>query len=85
MSILFRFVYADVLTLEQEIDEEDLQTLDTLLPPNAGERKTLADIIFSKIDSGDTASAAKIEKVHQGITCSLARCLDRPLTILNPR
>ena len=35
----------------QEIDSGDLETLDALLPANAGERKTLADLIFAKIDN----------------------------------
>ncbi|TFK56029.1 Bystin-domain-containing protein [Heliocybe sulcata] len=39
---------------EFQIDSGDLQTLDTLLPPNAGERRTLADIIFSKLEGGIT-------------------------------
>ncbi|KAI5894371.1 Bystin-domain-containing protein [Schizophyllum commune H4-8] len=37
-----------------EIDEGDMQTLDALLPPSSGERKTLADLIFAKLDSGET-------------------------------
>lgn len=51
----------------QEIDEEDMQTLDALLPSNATERRTLADIILSKLDGGQVPSAAMIEKVHQGM------------------
>ncbi len=41
----------------QEIDEGDIQALDALHSSNAGERKTLADIIFSKLESstGQTA------------------------------
>ena len=31
-----------------------MQTLDALLPPSSGERKTLADLIFAKLDSGET-------------------------------
>jgi essential nuclear protein 1 len=49
----------------QEIDAEDMETLDALLPHNAGERKTLADLIFAKLDSGEVSSAAVIQKVHQ--------------------
>ncbi|KZT26898.1 Bystin-domain-containing protein [Neolentinus lepideus HHB14362 ss-1] len=45
---------ADKAAEEFEIDSGDLQTLDTLLPSNAGERRTLADIIFSKLDGGIT-------------------------------
>ncbi|KAJ7667609.1 Bystin-domain-containing protein [Mycena polygramma] len=48
-----------------EIDEGDLETLDALHPHNAGERRTLADIIFAKLESGETENAAVIKKVHQ--------------------
>jgi hypothetical protein len=47
----------------QDIDAGDLETLDALLPANAGERKTLADLIFAKLDSKELTS---IQKVHQG-------------------
>ncbi|KAF9569439.1 cell adhesion protein byn-1 [Agrocybe pediades] len=50
---------------EYEIDAEDMEALDTLHPANAGERKTLADLIFAKLDSGEVTSAAAIQKVHQ--------------------
>ena len=40
----------------QEIDSGDLETLDALLPANAGERKTLADLIFAKLDSNEHTS-----------------------------
>lgn len=50
----------------QEIDAGDLETLDALLPPNAGERKTLADLIFAKLDSKELTSNAAIQKVHHG-------------------
>lgn len=43
-----------------------MQTLDALLPSNAGERKTLADIIFAKLDGGEANSTAMIQKVQQG-------------------
>ncbi|KAI0299724.1 Bystin-domain-containing protein [Multifurca ochricompacta] len=36
---------------ELEIDESDIQALDALHSSNAAERKTLADIIFSKLES----------------------------------
>ncbi|TFK74451.1 cell adhesion protein byn-1 [Pluteus cervinus] len=48
-----------------EIDEEDMQALDTLMPANATERRTLADIIFAKLESAEATSAAVIKKVHQ--------------------
>ena len=50
----------------QEIDAGDLETLDALLPANAGERKTLADLIFAKLDSKELTSNAAIQKVHHG-------------------
>ncbi|KAK2466404.1 hypothetical protein APHAL10511_002046 [Amanita phalloides] len=50
---------------ELQIDSEDLKTLDTLLPHNVGERRTLADIIFAKIASGESSNAAVIHKVKQ--------------------
>jgi hypothetical protein len=40
----------------QEIDSGDLETLDALLPANAGERKTLADLIFAKLDNKEQTS-----------------------------
>ncbi|KAF7301586.1 hypothetical protein MIND_00724100 [Mycena indigotica] len=48
-----------------EIDEGDLETLDALHPHNAGERRTLADIIFAKLDGGETPNAAVIQNVQQ--------------------
>ncbi|KIM45939.1 hypothetical protein M413DRAFT_440994 [Hebeloma cylindrosporum] len=50
---------------EYEIDAGDMEALDTFLPANAGERKTLADLIFAKLDSGEVVSTATIQKVHQ--------------------
>jgi hypothetical protein len=51
----------------QEVDEGDLRTLDALLPSNAGERRTLADIIFSKLDeSGEEEKTTTIQKTHRG-------------------
>ncbi|KAG5654650.1 hypothetical protein H0H81_009898 [Sphagnurus paluster] len=49
-----------------EIDADDMTTLDALLPSNAGERRTLADIIFSKIQEGESGNAAVIQKTKQG-------------------
>lgn len=43
-----------------------METLDALMPANAGERRTLADIIFAKIDSAEAGNAAVIQKVQQG-------------------
>lgn len=42
-----------------------MKTLDALLPANSGERRTLADIIFAKLDSGDAGDAAVVQKVSQ--------------------
>ncbi|KJA24624.1 hypothetical protein HYPSUDRAFT_38694 [Hypholoma sublateritium FD-334 SS-4] len=50
---------------EYEIDAGDMEALDAFLPANAGERKTLADLIFAKLDSGEVTSTAAIKKVHQ--------------------
>ncbi|CAL1702091.1 unnamed protein product [Somion occarium] len=50
---------------EIEIDEGDLKTLDALLPSNAGERRTLADIIFAKLESGQTEKTTVIKKTEQ--------------------
>ncbi|EPT03099.1 hypothetical protein FOMPIDRAFT_1047090 [Fomitopsis schrenkii] len=49
---------------EIEVDEGDLKTLDALLPANAGERRTLADIIFSKLDDMESGTTV-IRKVEQ--------------------
>lgn len=47
------------------IDAEDLEALDVMLPSNVSERKTLADLIFAKLDSGEISTTAAIQKVHQ--------------------
>ncbi|KAI0347011.1 cell adhesion protein byn-1 [Trametopsis cervina] len=49
---------------EIEVDEDDMRTLDALLPANAGERKTLADIIFSKLENAEPESTTSIRKTH---------------------
>ncbi|KAG6864583.1 hypothetical protein C0991_008493 [Blastosporella zonata] len=51
----------------QEIDAGDMDTLDALLPSNSGERRTLADIIFAKIEEGEKGGAAVIQKVQQDL------------------
>lgn len=59
-----------------------METLDALLPHNAGERKTLADIIFAKLDSNnDTQNAAVIQKVPQGEEPQLATFMNHLLTL----
>lgn len=65
--VSYHFSRKDVsLMVLQEIDEGDMETLDALHPHNAGERRTLADIIFAKLESGETENAAVIKKVQQG-------------------
>lgn len=56
------------LRIIQEVDEGDMKTLDALLPSNAGERRTLADIIFSKIEDAEmqTEKSTVIQKKYQG-------------------
>jgi essential nuclear protein 1 len=44
-----------------------METLDALLPSNAVVRKTLADVIFAKLESGEIGNAAVIQKSHQSI------------------
>ncbi|KAG6331256.1 hypothetical protein ID866_7831 [Astraeus odoratus] len=49
-----------------QIDSGDIQALDTLLPANTGERRTLADIIFSKLDQEkQTDDVAIVQRVQQ--------------------
>ncbi|KAK7471119.1 snoRNA-binding rRNA-processing protein [Stygiomarasmius scandens] len=68
-----------------EIDAGDMETLDALLPHSSGERKTLADIIFAKLEeSGNLeqtphANAATIQKVQQD------RSKPNPALGLDPR
>jgi len=42
-----------------------MKTLDALLPANSAERRTLADIIFAKLDSGEVGNAAAVQKISQ--------------------
>lgn len=54
-----------------------MDTLDALLPKNAGERKTLADIIFAKLESGETTGGAAVIKQaqqSQSHVCPLPVC-----------
>ncbi|KAJ3734498.1 Bystin-domain-containing protein [Lentinula guzmanii] len=48
-----------------EIDSGDMEALDTFLPHNSGERKTLADIIFAKLDNNAQQNPAVIQKIQQ--------------------
>jgi hypothetical protein len=40
-------------TKVSQLDQEEIDTLDSLLPPSASARKTLADLIFSKLDASE--------------------------------
>ncbi|KAH9950103.1 cell adhesion protein byn-1 [Amylocystis lapponica] len=55
----------DVDVEELEVDEGDLKTLDALLPANAGERRTLADIIFAKLDNIEAGKTTVIRHSEQ--------------------
>lgn len=46
-----------------QLDSGDMKTLDALLPTNSGERRTLADIIFAKLDSSKVTDAAVVQKI----------------------
>ena len=50
----------------KKIAEEDLHTLGALLPENSYERRTLADVIFSKLDNAKGNATAAIQRVKQG-------------------
>lgn len=47
-----------------------METLDSLLPANSGQRQTLADIIFAKLNSAESESqgAAVIQKMKQSMS-----------------
>lgn len=59
-------IISDLFILQQ-IDAGDLETLDTLLPPSANERKTLADMIFAKLEAGDNHDSS-VSKIQKGMT-----------------
>lgn len=59
--------------VKQQLDSVDVHALDTLLPPNSGERRTLADVIFSKLESSKSGSISVIQKVQQGYSLQLPR------------
>lgn len=50
---------------ERYVDEEDMKTLDALLPSNAGERKTLADMIFSKLEESEAKESHPIRQERE--------------------
>ncbi|KAI0643706.1 cell adhesion protein byn-1 [Trametes meyenii] len=63
---LERYDEEDVEEIEEiEVDEDDMRALDALLPANAGERRTLADIIFSKLDNLESGKPAVAEEKHR--------------------
>lgn len=47
--------------LMQEIDAADMQALDAFLPPSSSAKKTLADLIFEKFDSGEIEAGGKVK------------------------
>lgn len=47
-----------------------MKTMDALLPANAGERRTLADLIFAKLDDAEAGKKVVI-KVGRGQFCRL--------------
>jgi hypothetical protein len=71
----FFFEFADLnRENSQEIDEGDIQALDALHSSNAGERKTLADIIFSKLESS-TGQTAVIRASNRCMSIWLDPCI----------
>ncbi|KAF8845593.1 Bystin-domain-containing protein [Paxillus ammoniavirescens] len=48
-----------------QLDSGDIQALDTFLPANSGERRTLADVIFSKLHDSQSGNVTVIQKVQQ--------------------
>jgi essential nuclear protein 1 len=57
--------------VKQQLDSVDVHTLNTLLPPNSGERRTLADVIFSKLENSKSGNVSVIQKVQQGYPFSI--------------
>lgn len=52
--------------VKQQLDSADIHALDTLLPRNSGERRTLADVIFSKLENNKSGNVTVVQKVPQG-------------------
>lgn len=66
-SFLYTRAPADaIVTATQDIDAGDIKVLDTLLPPNAGERKTLADMIFAKLDFDSSTNQTTVIRSPEG-------------------
>jgi hypothetical protein len=68
------FFLARLSRYSQEIDEGDIQTLDALHSSNAGERKTLADLIFAKLESG-AGQTAVIRASNRCTSISFNPCM----------
>ena len=67
--------------VKQQLDSVDVRALDTLLPPNSGERRTLADVIFSKLENSKTGNVSVIQKVQQGYSSLDFRASDSFLRV----
>lgn len=52
-----------------------MKTLDALLPPNAGERKTLADMIFSKLEESEAKNPSIALPHRQGKELNSPGCI----------
>ncbi len=46
-----------------------MKALDAMLPANAGERRTLADIIFSKLDNLESGKPDVAQEKRHGQSC----------------
>ena len=57
---------------EQQVDPGDMKTMDALLPANQVERRTLADMIFSKLNEVETGQKTVI-RVGRGHSSSIRR------------
>ncbi|KAI5124820.1 hypothetical protein M0805_005450 [Coniferiporia weirii] len=69
---------------ELQIDAGDLETLDALLPHSANERKTLADMIFAKLEEGGDSENASVQKIAKARIQDPDRAPD-PAEGLNPK
>ncbi|KAL5530016.1 ENP1 [Sanghuangporus sanghuang] len=69
---------------ELQIDAQDLETLDALRPPNATERKTLADMIFAKLEESQEADSNSVHKITKVQIQDPDRAPD-PAEGLNPK
>jgi hypothetical protein len=62
--------------IPQDIDPEDMNALDRLLPSAPAQQRTLADMIFEKIDSAVTQTAPGERPAYKGslIISKVAHC-----------